>query len=171
MSVVRSRTRTGNERASEPNVFDPGCANVHRRDARRGHGRQARTRDLREIGEILNVAHILEGSVRTAGNRVRVTAQLITADEGFHLFSETYDRELDDIFSVQNEIAAAIGTALRATILDDETVSPATPTRPETYDPYLRARQWLHTRNTILMRKATALLDEALELDPDYAPR
>ena len=127
-------------------------------------------RDLREIGEILEVAHILEGSVRTAGQRVRVTAQLIKAEDGFHLFSKTYDRELTDIFAVQDDIAREIGTALRSAILGDADIDKATPTPVEAYDKYLRARQWIHTRDRQLMEQASDLLDEALELDPDYAP-
>lgn len=127
-------------------------------------------RDLREIGEILEVAHILEGSVRTSGNRVRVTAQLIKADDGFHLFSKNYDRELTDIFAVQDEIAAAIVTALRSTILGEQTIETTRETSVVAYEKYLQARQWIHTRDRGLMERATELLDEALAIDPDYAP-
>ena len=73
---------------------------------------KGQNKDLREIGEILKVAHILEGSVRTSGNRIRVTAQLINASDGFHLFSETYDRDLTDIFAVQDDIAAKISAEI-----------------------------------------------------------
>ena len=88
--------------------------------------------DLREIGELLNVAHILEGSVRKAGNRIRVTAQLIKADDGFHLFSETYDRDLEDIFAVQDEIAQKISAALLTEIVGTE-ASAKQETDPEAY--------------------------------------
>jgi len=71
-----------------------------------------RNEDLRKIGEQLGVEHILEGSIRKASNRVRITAQLVTASDGFHLWSETYDRELTDIFAIQDEIARAITAAL-----------------------------------------------------------
>jgi TolB-like protein/Tfp pilus assembly protein PilF len=93
-------------------------------------------RDLREIGDVLEVAHILEGSVRTSGDRIRVTAQLVKADDGFHLFSKNYDRELTDIFVVQDDIAREISTALRSAILEE----------------------------------AVVLLNEALSIDPEYAP-
>lgn len=130
-------------------------------------------RDLREIGEILDVAHILEGSVRTSGNRVRVTAQLVKADDGFHLFSKNYDRELTDIFAVQDDIAREIGNALRSAILGDASnasVEALTPTSTEAYRRYLHARQWIHTRDRSLMEQASAMLEEALEIDPDYPP-
>ena len=127
-------------------------------------------RDLREIGEILDVAHILEGSVRTSGNRVRVTAQLVKADDGFHLFSKNYDRELTDIFEVQDDIAREISSALRSAILGEESSEAIAQTSVEAYDRYLRARQWIHTRDRSLMEQASELLDEALAFDPDYAP-
>ena len=126
--------------------------------------------DLREIGEILNVAHILEGSVRKAGDRIRVTAQLIKADDGFHLFSKTYDRDLDDIFKVQDELAKLIGDALQAQISGASDIPSATPTSIETYDLYLLARQRIATRNPELMEEALDMLDDALAIDPNYAP-
>ena len=127
-------------------------------------------RDLREIGEILEVTHILEGSVRTSGNRIRVTAQLVKADDGFHLFSRNYDRELTDIFEVQDDIAREIVTALRSTILGEQTIETTKETSVDAYERYLQARQWIHTRDRGLMERATVLLDEALAIDPDYAP-
>ncbi len=126
--------------------------------------------DLREIGEILNVAHILEGSVRKSGNRIRVTAQLINAQNGFHLFSESYDRDLDDIFAVQDDIASQISAALRSEIIGTEAVQEATPTEIETYELYLEARQKIHSRNGDALAEASRLLDRALAIDPDYAP-
>ncbi len=127
-------------------------------------------RDLREIGEILEVAHILEGSVRTSGDRIRVTAQLVKADDGFHLFSKNYDRELTDIFDVQDDIARQIATALRSAILGDQPVEKSTATPVEAYEKYLQARQWIHSRDRRLMEEASILLDEALAIDPNYAP-
>lgn len=127
-------------------------------------------RDLREIGEILEVAHILEGSVRTSGDRVRVTAQLVKAEDGFHLFSKNYDRKLTDIFEVQDDIAREITTALRSAILGEQPVEAATHTSVEAYEKYLQARQWIHTRDRRLMEEASVLLDEALDIDPAYAP-
>lgn len=126
--------------------------------------------DLREIGEILNVAHILEGSVRKAGDRIRVTAQLIKTDDGFHLLSRSYDRDLDDIFKVQDELARVIGDALQAQISGDAVIPAATPTPIEAYDLYLLARQRIATRNPGLLEEALGMLDEAIGIDPNYAP-
>jgi TolB-like protein/Tfp pilus assembly protein PilF len=131
---------------------------------------KGQNKDLREIGDILNVAHILEGSVRKAGNRIRVTAQLINADNGFHLFSETYDRDLDDIFAVQDELAAKISTALQSELIGTETIVEASPTEVAAFDLYLEARQLIHSRDREPMAQAVELLDEALALDPDYVP-
>ena len=125
--------------------------------------------NLREIGELLNVAHILEGSVRKSGNRIRVTAQLIKADDGFHLFSETYDRDLEDIFAVQDEIAAEISNALLTEIVGTEAPT-VTKTDTEAYELYLLARQRIHTRDLSNLREANAMLDRALEIDPLFAP-
>jgi len=126
--------------------------------------------DLREIGEILNVAHILEGSVRKAGNRIRVTAQLINAETGFHLFSESYDRNLDDIFMVQDELATRIGAALQSELIGTTAVPEVAPTPVAGYDLYLEARQLIHTRGRPQMESAVTLLDQALAIDPDYVP-
>jgi TolB-like protein len=126
--------------------------------------------DLREIGEILNVAHVLEGSVRKAGDRIRVTAQLIQASDGFHLFSKTYDRDLTDVFSVQDEIAALIGEALKAELQGDSALPVVAETDVEAYDLYLLARQRIHSRNPVLMEEAIGMLDAALAIDADYAP-
>lgn len=127
-------------------------------------------RDLREIGDILEVAHILEGSVRKSGDKIRVTAQLVKAKDGFHLFSKNYDRKLDDIFEVQDDIAREISVALRSAILGTESIEPAKPAIAEAYDSYLRARQWIHTRDKTLMGQAADLLDRAIAIDPGYAP-
>ena len=126
--------------------------------------------DLREIGEALNVAHILEGSVRKAGDRIRVTAQLIQASDGFHLFSKTYDRDLVDVFAVQDDLAALIGQALRAELTDDDAIPAVASTSMDVYDTYLLARQRIRTRNPEMMAEAIAMLDEALIADPKYAP-
>jgi TolB-like protein/Flp pilus assembly protein TadD len=127
------------------------------------------TKDLREIGELLNVAHILEGSVRKAGNRIRVTAQLIKADDGFHLFSETYDRDLEDIFAVQDEIAQEISKALLTEIVGTEIVA-RSQTDTEAYELYLLARQRIHTRDIFNLREADSMLDRVLEIDSLFAP-
>lgn len=130
---------------------------------------KGQNKDLREIGELLNVAHVLEGSVRRAGNRIRVTAQLIKASDGFHLFSQTYDRELTDVFAVQDEIAREISNALLSEIVGTEALTAAR-TDTEAYELYLLARQRIHTRDIYRMREANNMLERALEIDPLYAP-
>jgi tetratricopeptide (TPR) repeat protein len=99
-----------------------------------------------------------------------VTAQLIKASDGFHLLSKTYDRDLDDIFAVQDELAALIGEALHAELSGADAIPAVTPTKLAAFDLYLVARQRIRTRNPELMFEAMEMLDEALELDPDYAP-
>ena len=131
---------------------------------------KGQNKDLREIGELLNVAHILEGSVRKSGDRIRVTAQLIKASDGFHLFSETYDRELSDIFAVQDEIAQSISAAMLSQIVGTGAATATAPTDTETYELFLLARQRINSRDLDEMREASAMLDRALEIDPIYAP-
>ncbi|HEY5643467.1 MAG TPA: tetratricopeptide repeat protein [Woeseiaceae bacterium] len=130
---------------------------------------KGQSKDLREIGELLNVAHVLEGSVRRAGNRIRVTAQLIKTSDGFHLFSQTYDRELTDVFAVQDEIAQEISNALLSEIVGTEVMN-ATRTDTAAYELYLLARQRIHTRDIYRMREANSMLERVLEIDPLYAP-
>jgi len=130
---------------------------------------KGQNQDLRQIGEMLGVKHILEGSVRKAGNQVRITAQLIKVDDGFHLWSESYDRELDNVFAIQDEIATAILLQLKAHLMDGEsTVS--TPVDTQAYELYLLARQRVYERTAASIQMALDLLDEALELDDSYAP-
>ncbi len=132
---------------------------------------KGRNEDLRTIGEALGVSHILEGSVRKAGAHVRITAQLIKADDGFHLWSDTYDRELTDIFAIQDEIAAEILIQLKARLLDEEQqVLVSQSTDPEVYDLYLLAKQRLYGRTRLTIESAVELLDQAIAKDPDYAP-
>ena len=127
------------------------------------------SRDLREIGELLNVTHLLEGSVRKSGNRIRVTAQLIKAEDGFHLFSESYDRELEDIFAVQDDIAQKISQALLTEIVGTE-IEMTAQTDPQAYDFYLMGRQRIHARDFTALREAATILDRSLKIDPLYAP-
>jgi len=132
---------------------------------------KSRNEDLRAIGETLQVSHILEGSVRKAGPNVRITAQLVKADDGYHLWSETYDRELTDIFAIQDEIAAEILIQLQAQLLDDERQGLASQrTHSEVYDLYLLARQRIYNRTPQSIEWAAAALDQAIEKDPAYAP-
>ena len=124
-----------------------------------------------EIAEALDVAHVLEGSVQRSGDRVRITAQLIRASDGFHVWSENYDRTLDDIFGIQDEIAEKVGGALSASLLGTgggATVAGATTGIPDAYDLYLQA---LNSRSTYSyggLEAAEGLLKGALTIDPNF---
>jgi TolB-like protein len=132
---------------------------------------KGKNQDLRQIGETLGVEHILEGSVRKSGAKVRITAQLIQVDDGFHLWSDTYDRELTDVFAIQDEIATAILTQLKAHLLDGEQiVISSTGINPEAYDLYLLARQRIYERSRPTLESAIGLLDQAIAIDPEYEP-
>jgi len=127
--------------------------------------------DLRQVGQTLGVEHILEGSVRKSGTKVRITAQLIQVADGFHLWSESYDRELDDVFAIQDEIAQAILEQLKAHLLDSEqNVIVAARTDSEAYDLYLLAKQRTYERSKPTLEAAAEFLDKAIAIDPEYAP-
>ena len=127
--------------------------------------------DLRRIGEALGVKHILEGSVRKAGNTVRITAQLVQVDDGFHLWSDTYDRELTNVFAIQDEIAMAILGELKAQLLEDEISGLASATTDtEAYEKFLLAKQRIYDRNEASLKAAAQLLDSVIDIDPGYAP-
>ena len=102
--------------------------------------------EIPEIAERLNVAHVLEGSVRKAGNEVRITAQLIRADDGFHVWSDTWDRTLDDIFAIQDEIAAEVVAQLKVTLLG--AAPTVEETDPEAYALFLQARHLYRQGNS-----------------------
>jgi TolB-like protein/Tfp pilus assembly protein PilF len=132
---------------------------------------KGQNQDLRKIGEALGVNHILEGSVRKAGAQVRITAQLIQVDNGFHLWSETYDRELTDVFAIQDEIANEILKQLRSKLLpEDVSVASAKRTDPEVYALYLKAKQRIYTRIGSEIETAVGELDRAIQKDSEYAP-
>ena len=128
-----------------------------------------RNEDLRGIGDALGVSNILEGSVRKSGGVVRVTAQLIDVTDGAQLWSETFDRRLDDIFAVQDEIAAAVARALRITLLDDVVARAEPPDNTEAYNLLLTARFHLRRGSARDEDFAWDLLTQALELEPGYA--
>jgi adenylate cyclase len=127
--------------------------------------------NLKTIGEALNVDVILEGSVRKAGNRVRITAQLINAADGFHLWSETYDRELADIFAIQDGIARAIADALRIEleISPEQPVNPSGTKHLEAYNTYLRGLELARTGAPAPLLAALDWFKRAVALDPDFA--
>ncbi len=121
-----------------------------------------------EIARALHVAHVLEGSVRKAGNSVRITAQLIRAGTDTHLWSQTYDRKLDDIFAIQDEIAADVVKQLKVTLLG--AAPKARTTDPEAYALYMQAVQLGRLRTAEAFQQSNALLHKVLTIDPRYAP-
>jgi serine/threonine protein kinase/tetratricopeptide (TPR) repeat protein len=126
--------------------------------------------DLADVASKLKVSHVVEGSVRKAGNNIRITAQLVSVRDGSNMWSEKYDRKMDDIFAVQDEIAAAIANRLKVALVE----RPAGPlVRPSTrnlqaYELYLKGRTALNRRGLSLL-EGRRLFERALELDPDYA--
>ncbi len=127
--------------------------------------------DIAEIGEKLNVATVLEGSVRRSGNTARITAQLIKVDDGFHLWSETYDRDLDNIFQVQDEIARAIVDALKLPLLGHgKAIASNATANFEAYDLYLLAQHHIRQVNETSFDKAVDYLNRAVASDSTYAP-
>ena len=128
--------------------------------------------DIPSIAEQLNVAHILEGSVRKAGNTIRITAQLIEARSDTHLWSETYDRKLDDIFAIQDEIATAIVAALQAQLTLQGTINPSAPRAAsiDAYNLYLLGRYHFKKRTIFELQQAQRYFENAIERDPKYAP-
>jgi eukaryotic-like serine/threonine-protein kinase len=132
---------------------------------------KGKNEDLRSIAEKLNVSTILEGSVRTQGERVRVTAQLIKASDGFHLWSETYDRELRDIFAVQDEIARAVAGSLQVALLGGGKAAPSPQgTNVEAYNAVLQGRYFMSRRSKENTERAAGYFEQAIKLDPNYAP-
>jgi TolB-like protein/Tfp pilus assembly protein PilF len=124
---------------------------------------------IADIAKALGVANVLEGSVRKSGNTLRVTAQLIRVDNGYHIWSETYDRKLDDVFKIQDEIAAAVVGSLKLKLLE----APTTRARPTenvaAHDQYLLGRKLDARVNYTVNRKAVEAFRKAVQLDPDYS--
>ena len=136
---------------------------------------KGQNQDISKIADTLNVAHVLEGSVRKAGTTLRITAQLIRADSGYHLWSDTYDRELDDIFAVQDEIASAISEALKIKLALDAADGGGQPTtikaaNTDAYEAFLRARELIHRRGRASLEEAVRQLERSLRLDDNFAP-
>ncbi len=132
---------------------------------------KGRQLDIRAIGELLNVKAVLEGSVRRAGNRLRVTAQLVSAADGYHLWSERFDREMKDVFAIHDDIAANIARALRVVLREDEgrAITKPPTTDLEAYDYYLRGRQFFHQRRKKSVIFARQMFERAIQRDPEYA--
>jgi TolB-like protein/Tfp pilus assembly protein PilF len=125
--------------------------------------------ELAEVGRRLNVHHLLEGSVRRAGNRVRVTAQLIKVADGFHLWSERYDREWTDIFAIQDEITHAITSALRIRLKADSSTTSRHQPNLRAYEACLKARDLWARAFPESFEQTKALLEHAITLDPQFA--
>jgi serine/threonine-protein kinase len=130
----------------------------------------AKDLDIRAIGSKLNVEHILEGSVRKAGARIRVTAQLINVASGYHLWSERYDREMTDVFAIQDDIAQAIASTLRVHLGNDRPLIKRHTANPEAYTLYLRGRYYQEKRTPESFARAKECFEHALAEDPNYAP-
>jgi serine/threonine protein kinase/Tfp pilus assembly protein PilF len=127
--------------------------------------------DVREIGGKLKVETVLEGSVRKAGNRLRITAQLINVRDGYHLWSEQYDRVMDDVFDIQDEITLAIVDALKVELLagENQAVMKRYTQNVEAYNLYLQGRYYWNKMNIEAFRKSIDYFQRAVETDPTYA--
>ncbi|HEY0241039.1 MAG TPA: tetratricopeptide repeat protein, partial [Gemmatimonadaceae bacterium] len=127
--------------------------------------------DIGEIGKKLKVSTVLEGSVRKMGNRLRITAQLVNVADGSNLWSEKYDREIEDIFAIQDDISQAIVKALRVILTEGEKkqIEKARTENVQAYDYYLRGRQYLHQLRRKSLEYARQMFNKAIEIDRDYA--
>jgi TolB-like protein/Tfp pilus assembly protein PilF len=124
--------------------------------------------DIREVGQRLGVENVLEGSVRKSGSRIRIAAQLINVADGYHLWSETYDRDLNDIFSVQDEIARSVAGTLQVTLLREKESSLQT-RNTEAYNAMLMGRYFYGQQTRESLEKAVSYFEQAITLDPGYA--
>ena len=127
--------------------------------------------DSRRIGEKLGVTALLEGTVRKQGDRVRIVAELVNVADGIALWSQTFDRQLKDIFAVQEEIAKAVAQSLKVTLLrsDETSAQTAAPKNVEAHNAYLQGHFHLQRRNLEDYRKAISYFDQAIQIDPAYA--
>ncbi|MGO9266744.1 MAG: TIR domain-containing protein [Candidatus Binataceae bacterium] len=130
---------------------------------------KGKNEDMRTIGQRLGVANLLEGSVRKSGKTMRITAQLIKVSDGSHLWSQSYDRDVHDIFKVQDEIAIAVVTALQATITKSKSPSNDKPVNIEAYNAVLRGRYLFRKQTKQDTERGISMLQEAIRLDPTYA--
>jgi TolB-like protein/lipoprotein NlpI len=122
---------------------------------------------ISDVGRELNVAHVLEGSVRKAGDQIRITAQLIKVEDGYHMWSESWDRSLDNIFAIQDEIAAAVAEQLAITLFGN--VPQVEKTDPVAYALFLQARHFSNLLTPEGWEQSNALFKQALAIAPDYA--
>ncbi|HMA19233.1 MAG TPA: protein kinase [Gemmatimonadaceae bacterium] len=131
---------------------------------------KGKNEDVGEIGRKLKVSTVLEGSVRKMGNRLRITAQLVNVADGYHLWSERYDREMEDVFAIQDDISQAIVKALKVILSEGEKkqIEKARVENVQAYDYYLRGRQYYQIHRKSL-EYARQMFNRAIETDPDYA--
>jgi serine/threonine protein kinase/Flp pilus assembly protein TadD len=129
---------------------------------------KGKSEDVRRIGQQLNVRAVLEGSVRKSGNRLRISAQLVNVADGYHLWAETYDRTLEDVFAIQDEIAQNIAKALEC-LLTEDCRERAHTSDVQAYDYYLRGRQYFHEFRKKSFEFARQMFARAIEVDPAYA--
>lgn len=123
--------------------------------------------DIREVGRRLNVKTVLEGSVRKAGNRLRITSQLIKVEDGYHLWSERYDRDLEDVFAIQDEITAKIVNHLKSALaVPSSTIKERHPSNLEAFEWYLKGR---YSLNKFFIDEAISYYNQAIDMDPEYA--
>jgi serine/threonine protein kinase/Tfp pilus assembly protein PilF len=132
---------------------------------------KGKNEDLGEVGRKLHVSTVLDGTVRRMGNRVRVAAQLVNVADGYQLWSERYDRDLEDIFAIQDEISHAIAKALKVILTEDEkkALEKTRATNMEAYEYYLRGRQFMYQLRRRSLEHARQMFNRAIEIDPDYA--
>ncbi|MCH7574457.1 MAG: tetratricopeptide repeat protein [Candidatus Marinimicrobia bacterium] len=125
--------------------------------------------DIRLIGNQLGVDKVLEGSIRKSGNQLRITVQLINVSDGFHLWSEKYDRELEDVFAIQDEIALTVVSALKINLGGEQQLVTQSTDNIEAYDYYLRGREFFHRANLESLQFAIGMFTRAIEIDPEFA--
>ncbi len=130
---------------------------------------RGKEQDIREIGARLNVENILEGSVRKAGNRLRITAQLVKASDGYHLWSQRFDREITDIFAIQDEISQAIADKLRVRLSGEKRPARRHSQNVEAYNLYLKGRHQFYKATLENVQKGKQHYEQAIALDPNYA--
>jgi len=132
---------------------------------------KGKNEDLAEVGRKLHVSTVLDGSVRKMGNRLRITAQLVNVADGYQLWSERYDREMEDVFAIQDDISQAIVKALRVILTEGEKrqIEKARAVNVQAYDYYLRGRQYFHQLRRKSLEYAKQMFNKAIDIDPEYA--
>ena len=132
---------------------------------------KGKNEDLAEVGRKLHVSTVLDGSVRRMGNRLRITAQLVNVADGYQLWSERYDREMEDVFAIQDDISQSIVKALRVILTEGEKkqIEKARAVNVQAYDYYLRGRQYFHQLRRKSLEYAKQMFQKAIDIDPEYA--